>query len=197
MGVVETVEGLENRLAPKNMYIQISGAAQRTVDVIVNGVLDAIPKLVFAVMFLTAAYIGIKLVLAVLRSVLHRAYPDDQKLVANLFVWIAAAFMWFGAGLVLLNILGLGDIAASLGTASGFLALGVSYALSDRIADTVAGIYLLRDPDFQPGDLVETADTEGTVKSIELRKTRLDVDGDTVVLSNSEVEKRWRKTNPN
>lgn len=166
-------------------------------DVVVNGVLDAIPKLVFAVIFLTVAYIGIKLVLVVLRSVLRRAYPDDQKLVANLFVWIAAAFMWFGAGLVLLNILGLGDLAASLGTASGFLALGVSYALSDRIADIVAGIYLLRDPDFQPGDTVETADTEGTVTSIELRKTRLDIDGDTVVLSNSEVEKRWRKTNPN
>lgn len=59
------------------------------------------------------------------------------------------------------------------------------------IADTVAGVYLLRDPDFNAGYTVKAGNVEGAVRSIELRKTRFDVDGDTVVVSNSEVEKGW------
>ena len=33
--------------------------------------------------------------------------------------------------------------------------LGVSYALSSMIEDAVAGVYLLRDPDFMPGDRID------------------------------------------
>jgi small-conductance mechanosensitive channel len=94
-----------------------------------------------------------------------------------------------------LSVVGLDDIAASLGTATGFLALGVSYALSGMIADAVAGIYLLRDPDFMPGDTIESGGTEGTIKSIELRKTRISVGEDTVVRGNAEIEKKWTKRN--
>jgi small-conductance mechanosensitive channel len=86
------------------------------------------------------------------------------------------------------------DIAASLGTASGFIAWGISYALSGMIADTVSGVYLLRNPDFNPGDTVEAADVTGVVQKIDPRKTRLEVkSGDTVVLGNSSVEKKWRR----
>jgi small-conductance mechanosensitive channel len=59
------------------------------------------------------------------------------------------------------------------------------------IADTVAGIYLLRDPDFNPGDTVTTGSLTGTVRSIGLRKSRFEVDGDTVVVANREVESKW------
>ena len=101
--------------------------------------------------------------------------------------------LWFAAGLALLSVLGLEAIAASLGTATGFVALGVAYALSDMIADTVAGLYLLRDPDFNAGDRVTTADATGVVRSIGLRKSRLELeDGDTLVLANQAVEQRWR-----
>jgi small-conductance mechanosensitive channel len=63
------------------------------------------------------------------------------------------------------------------------------------IADAVAGIYLLRDPDFMPGDTIESGGTEGTIKSIELRKTRISVGEDTVVRGNAEIEKKWTKRN--
>jgi small-conductance mechanosensitive channel len=61
------------------------------------------------------------------------------------------------------------------------------------IADAVAGVYLLRDPDFNPGYEVDIGGTVGEVKAIELRKTRLDVDGDTVVRGNAEIEKKWTR----
>jgi len=103
-------------------------------------------------------------------------------------------FLWFGVALTLLKIVGMGDIAASLGTAAGFVALGISFALSNMIADTVAGVYLLRDPDFEIGDRVTVDSVTGTVVGIELRKCRIELDsGDTVVLANKDVEKKWTK----
>jgi small-conductance mechanosensitive channel len=105
---------------------------------------------------------------------------------------VVGVFLWFAAALTLLKILGMGDIAASLGTAAGFVALGVSYALSSMIADTVAGVYLLRDPDFNSGDRVTADGTTGVVRDIGLRKSRLELDdGDIVVVANSAVEKKW------
>ncbi len=80
-----------------------------------------------------------------------------------------------------LSLVGLSLIAALLGTATGFLVLGVSYALSGMIADAVAGVSLLRDPDFDVGDTVTAGDLTGEVAAIELRRTRLRVDGDVVV----------------
>jgi small-conductance mechanosensitive channel len=89
-------------------------------------------------------------------------------------------------------VVGMGDIAASLGTAVGFVALGVSYALSEMIEDTVAGVYRLRDHDFNVGYWVESTGVTGTVAAIELRKTRIDTDaGDRIVMANREIEPRW------
>ena len=154
---------------------------------------QAIPKVVTALLFLVAAYVAIGVVLRVVRSALGRLYAGDN-LVVDLFTAVASIFLWFAAALTLLKILDMGEIAASLGTAAGFVALGVSYALSNMIADTVAGVYLLRDPDFNPGDRVETGDVTGVVRAIELRKTRFQTDdGDVVVMGNGSVEEKWTK----
>lgn len=85
----------------------------------------------------------------------------------------------------------MGEIAASLGTATGFIALGVAFSLKEMIADTVAGVYLLRDPDFTVGDVVETAGESGQIASVDLRKTRIEPeDGNRVALANRGVKKR-------
>ena len=163
-----------------------------TVDQFVRGIVAAVPDLLSGLLFLALAYVLIKVVTTVLRGALSRAYPGDQSLVADLGVLVASVFLWFGAGLTFLGIVGLGELAASLGTAVGFLALGVSYALSEMIEDTVAGIYLLRDPDFNPGDRVTTGSNTGEVTAIGLRKSRFRLDdGDTLVLANRDVESKW------
>jgi len=160
----------------------------------VNGIVAALPKVALGVLFLVIAYVVIRVVVMVARSVLERVYPPDQQLVVDLWVAVVAVFLWFGAALALLNVVGLGDVAASLGTASGFIGLGVAFALKEMIADTVAGVYLLRDSDFNEGDVVETASVTGEIVGIDLRKTRLRADdGDLVVLANREVEKKWRQ----
>jgi small-conductance mechanosensitive channel len=167
----------------------------QTIEGIQQGLVDALPKLIMALVFLTVAYVGIRVVLRIVHSALDAVYPEDQDLIVALATTIIGVFLWFTVALALLNILGLGDIAASLGTAAGFIALGISYALSNMIADTVAGVYLLRDPDFNPGYRVTADGVTGTVRSIGLRKSRLALDdGDTVVVGNSAVEKKWTLT---
>ncbi|MFB6302979.1 MAG: mechanosensitive ion channel family protein [Haloferacaceae archaeon] len=170
-----------------------SAAPVRTVVAeFLDGIVAALPRLLSGLVFLVLAYVTIRVVRLVLRSFLARVYPSDQTLVVDLLVTVATLFLWFGAGLALLNIVGMGEIAASLGTATGFIALGVAFALKEMIADTVAGVYLLRDPDFNEGDLVTTASVTGTIVTIDLRKTRIRTDeGDLVVVANRDVEKRW------
>jgi len=160
----------------------------------VNGILAAVPKVALGVLFLAIAYVVIKVVVSIVRAFLERVYPESQRLVVNLWVALVGVFLWFGAALALLNVVGLGEVAASLGTASGFIGLGVAFALKEMIADTVAGVYLLRDPDFNVGDVVESASVTGEIVSIDLRKTRLRMeDGDLVVVANRDVEKKWRQ----
>lgn len=158
----------------------------------VEGIVTAIPRIVGGVIFLVVAYLVIRVVLAVVRRVLGRLYPADDQLIVDLTTAIVGLFLWFGAALALLNIVGLGDVAASLGTAGGFVGLGVAFALKEMIADTVAGVYLLRDADFEEGDPVETASVSGEVVGIDLRKTRIrEPDGSLVVVANRDVEKKW------
>jgi small-conductance mechanosensitive channel len=165
-----------------------------TVDTFVAGVVDALPAFLTAIVFLPLAYVAIRLATAVVRRVLQRFHPSQHTLVVDLYVAVVTVFLWFGALLALFKILGFGDVAASLGTASGFIALGISYALSDMIEDTVSGVYLLRDPDFEVGDQVSVGGKAGEVTAIGLRKSRLRTDdGDVLVIRNRDVEGGWTK----
>jgi small-conductance mechanosensitive channel len=156
-------------------------------------VLDAVPTILAGLLFLALAAVLVTVVMALVRFALGRVLPGDSPVYRQFVATVVSGFLWFGVGLAFLSIVGLDGIATSLGTAAGFLALGVSYALSNMIADAVAGVYLLRDPDFMPGDRVTAGDTTGVVEAIELRKTRLSVGDDVVVRGNAEIEKKWTR----
>lgn len=167
--------------------------ARGTIDAFLADLQAAVPRLLAGLLFLLVAWVLVKLVLTVLRAVLERTPVFESPVYRQAVVTVVGIFLWFGVLLGFLATVGLPSIAASLGTATGFVALGVSYAASEPIADAVAGVYLLRDPDFMPGDRVTVGDMTGVVRAIELRKTRFGVDGDLVVRGNAEVERHWRK----
>ncbi|WP_436935771.1 mechanosensitive ion channel domain-containing protein [Halovenus marina] len=169
-----------------------SASVSDVISEFVDDVINAVPRLLSALIVLVLAYITIRLIRSGLRIVLENAYTPQEGLIVDLLVTVVSLFLWFGVILVVLKLLGMGDIAASLGTATGFIALGVAFALKEMIADTVAGVYLLQDHDFNEGDLVTTASVTGTITRIDLRKTRIRTDdGDLVVIANRDVEKRW------
>ncbi|MFC7028174.1 mechanosensitive ion channel domain-containing protein [Halomicroarcula sp. GCM10025324] len=165
----------------------------RAFEQILANVTDALPDLITGIVFLALAAVLIKLLMAVVRTALDRGLPGESPVYRQFIAVIVLVFLWFAVVLSFLSIVGLTAIAASLGTATGFLALGVSYALSGMIADAVAGVYLLRDPDFNPGDVVTAGGVTGEVVAIELRKTRFRVEGNTVVRANADIEKQWTK----
>jgi small-conductance mechanosensitive channel len=170
-----------------------AGIVTDTIDTLMDDFAASLPRLIAGVLFVVVAAVCIKLLMVAVRSGLRRTLGGESPVYRQFLATVLLVFLWFGVALSFLSIVGLEVIAASLGTATGFLALGVSYALSGMIADAVAGVYLLRDPDFNPGDSVDVGGTVGTVESIELRKTRLAVDGDTVVRANADIEKQWTK----
>ena len=131
-----------------------SNVLVRALDEFVRRLVEAVPTLVVGIVFLALAAILVKLVLAVLETTLGRTMGGESPVYRQFLTTVVAVFLWFGVGLSTLSVVGLEGIAASLGTAAGFVALGVSYATSDMIADAVAGVYLLRDPDFEAGDTV-------------------------------------------
>ncbi|MFB6309265.1 MAG: mechanosensitive ion channel domain-containing protein [Haloarculaceae archaeon] len=165
----------------------------RALEQFVSDITAAVPRLLSGLVFLVLAAILVKIVMTLVRVALRRLLPGEAPVYRQFVATVVALFLWFAVLLSFLSIVGLTLVAASLGTATGFLALGVSYALSGMLADAVSGIYLLRDPDFNPGDTVTVGDVTGLVETIELRKTRLAVDGDTLVLGNAAIESRWRK----
>jgi len=152
----------------------------------------ALPDILAGLVFLVVAGALVRLAQSLVRNALRRVFRQDP-IYAQFVSTIVGVFLWFGVALTFLTLVGLGQIALALGTASGFLALGVSYAVSGMIADAVSGVYLLRDPDFNPGDTVDVGGTVGTVQKIELRKTRLSVDDGLMVRGNAEIEKKWTK----
>lgn len=165
-----------------------------TLSTFLDQLANSLPDLFAGLVFLVVAYLVIRVIRTIIRASLSRAYPTDQQLIVDFVVIVASVLMWFAAALVFLDVVGMGAIAASLGTSTGFVALGVAYALSEMIEDTVAGIYLLKDPDFNPGDTVTAASITGTVTAIGLRKSRFEQpDGDIVVVANRDVESKWTK----
>jgi len=171
----------------------IDGVVGRTIDGFVDGLVAAVPRIVSGLLFLLLAVVLVRVVLWIVDRVLGRTVSEESAIYRQFVKTVVSVFLWFGVILGFLSVVGLDQIAAALGTASGFLALGVSYALSDMIADAVAGIYLLRDPDFNVGDRITAGDTTGVVKQIELRKTRIQVEDDTVVRGNANIEERWTR----
>lgn len=142
--------------------------------------------------FLILASIAISLGSKSLRKMFERKYPEET--IVNLLESPSKGLMWFSATLIALSILGFSQIAAALGTAAAFVALGVSFALKDVLSDTVAGIHLAKDHDFNNGDHVKVDGQEGEIIDVGLRKSRLRLEEDNVfVINNSDVEKKWTK----
>jgi small-conductance mechanosensitive channel len=142
--------------------------------------------------FLFVASVVIKYGSNAIRKSFSKKY--SEPVILDLIKDVTRIFMWFWVILVALSMLGFGGIASSMGTASGFVALGVAYALKDVISDTVAGVYLAQDRDFNSGNTVEADSVKGEIENVGLRKTRIRLEsGDLRVINNSDVEKKWTK----
>jgi small conductance mechanosensitive channel len=85
--------------------------------------------------------------------------------------------------LLILPLFGLS--ATALLAALGVLGLAVSLAMQDVLKNVFAGVYLLIERPFRPGETIKVRDFVGTVETVELRTTTLRADGEVVYIPNA------------
>jgi small-conductance mechanosensitive channel len=85
--------------------------------------------------------------------------------------------------LIILPVFGLS--ATALFAALGVLGLAVSLAMQDVLKNVFAGIYLLIERPFRPGDTIKVRDFVGRVETVDLRTTTLRNDGEVVYVPNA------------
>lgn len=90
------------------------------------------------------------------------------------------------AGLLTLGILGVGEAIYGALTALGIIGLVIGFASQDIVKNMFAGVVILLERPFMPGDSIEVSGTGGEVVSVSLRSTQLKTwDGRQVTLPNA------------
>ena len=90
------------------------------------------------------------------------------------------------AGLIAVR--ALGADSSSLVTSIGLIAAALSLALQDILKNFVAGLYLLAEQPFLPGDRIRVLGEEGAVERIDIRTTQIRNDrAEQVLVPNSRV----------
>lgn len=112
------------------MVVLLAGLLEETATALRDGVVTAVPWAILAVLFALLAYVGIRVVLSFSVGSSLGCSPTDRSWSSSCPSRSSVSSCVVRMALAILKIPGLGEVAASLGTAVGFVALGVSYALS-------------------------------------------------------------------
>lgn len=114
----------------------------------------------------------------------------DDPLLAQFLGRITKTFGVVIALLIVLKILGLGDIAAGLFAGASFSAIVVGFAFKDIGENFLAGIILAFNRPFRVGDTVELNGEQGKVIALNMRTSHIKTfDGKDVYIPNANVVK--------
>lgn len=107
------------------------------------------------------------------------------------------AMLWVLLGIAVLQLLGLTNVAFTVGALAAAFSFGISQGLTPSVRDLLSGLQLSSDHDFRVGDKViagtKEERAEGYIIEMDTKKTRIiDQDGNLHVLPNSVVdENEW------
>ena len=128
-----------------------------------------LPNLVVAIFIAIMFSIIARIVGKITRKVLRKALDSIQ--IADLLSSIIKVVVLLSGIFVALDFLGLQGTVTSLLAGAGIIGLAIGFAFQDMTENLIAGIAMgIRKP-FQIGDIVETEEIFGTVKTINLRNT--------------------------
>lgn len=160
---------------------------------------DTVTTLLEIILIFLGAYISVKvidfLLLTFQKSVIKESKTKLDDLVFPMLAKIAKVSIYLIAGLVSLDHIGY-DITALL-AGMGIAGIAVSLAAKDSISNAIAGIFLMLDRPFLPGDRIELWDspphqaTWGDVVEIGLRSTEIKTtDNITIIIPNGQLMNR-------
>jgi len=112
--------------------------------------------------------------------------PTHRNFFRSLTAWLFAIF-----GLIMgLNVLGLKSLAASLVAGGGITAVVLGFAFREIGENFLAGFFLAFSRPFEVGNLIQSGEFQGIVKSIELRSTHVrTADGRDIFIPSSQIFK--------
>ena len=109
-----------------------------------------------------------------------------RQTISPLIKSISKYFIYFGAGIATLNIVGI-DTAPILAGA-GIIGLAVGLGAQNLINDIVSGFFILFENYYLVGDYIETDEASGYVEAIELRTTQIrHTNGQVYILRNGDI----------
>lgn len=172
-----------------NNFVVIN--TQKASDSLVNSFYTYGPRIVRAVLFIIVGIILIRLL-----SYLFERFLGYFKLsfgLKEILLIIIKGIMWVLLIIGVLQIMGLTNIAFTVGALAAAFSFGISQGISPTVKDLLSGIQLSSDHDFRVGDkvIVGTKDerAEGYILEMDVKKTRIiDKDGNLHVVPNAVVD---------
>ncbi|UII25028.1 mechanosensitive ion channel [Fulvivirga maritima] len=168
------------------MFTQISDASKIVVSKL-EGWLDQLiimlPNLVIAILVVVSFYLLSKLIDRLLRKILHRLMQNES--VVKLILSITSFLIVMIGFTVALGVLKLDKTVTSMLAGIGVIGLALGFAFQDAAANLISGVIMAVQSPINVGDIIESNDIFGTVKSIGLRATTIyDPQGQDVVIPN-------------
>ena len=127
-------------------------------------------------------------------AVVGSAVPDPARAYArmgalqNVLANVVSTIIWVIASLLVLGELNIN--LAPLIAGAGIAGVALGFGAQQMVRDYLAGIYIVSEDQFGPGDTIDLLDISGTVEEVSLRSTKLrDVDGVLWTVSNGEILK--------
>lgn len=159
---------------------QIVGAAAAWV----GGVF--VTTVTFLVGFLVVLLLGkYLLVPAVNRGLKSRGFDEAVR---SLGESVTDGIVWLLALAIGFTVAGFGTFLAAFATLGGALALAIGFAARDLLGNFVAGVFILKDRPFGPGDWIEWEGNAGRIEDIDLRVSRVRTfDNELVTVPNGDL----------
>jgi len=164
---------------------------QKVTDSFVNGFYTYGPRTIRAILFLILGIIFVRLF-----SRLLEKFIGALKLsfgLREILLIIIKGILWVLLGVALLQIMGLSNVAITIGALAAAFSFGISQGLTPTVRDLMSGLQLSSDRDFRVGDKVIVGDkdlrAEGYIIEMDTKKTRiLDKEGRLHVFANSVID---------
>lgn len=159
----------------------------------VDPIVKVFPRIPNALLILTLGIIFIKISIIVLDRFLSLRVIKLPNGLKGILISVVRLFLWVFLFIFIISNLGFNNLALAISGSTAILIFFLSSGAGGLIADTISGIFLVGDPDFNVGDKVKAGekDTEGIIYDMDMRKTRIkDKKGDIHVIPNSIIEKK-------
>ncbi|HZW57772.1 MAG TPA: mechanosensitive ion channel domain-containing protein [Nitrososphaerales archaeon] len=149
---------------------------------------SAFIALIAAIITLLIAYLILKILVTIVKHDLRRRQVPGA-LVGMFSTALAAIFWYFVVMAILSTLPGFSQMVLGMGIIFAFFVLAVGLAVSGVLKELVSGAFLVTDKDYGAGFRVRAGGIEGTVESVDIRKSRIrDEHGVLHIVPNSLIE---------